>query len=376
MQKTNLEDQMTDEQVQKLGAKLDEMDTHSNKELLELDGEPNNQDIPDQEVYTQPVPGISDKEEFTEEDMREMGLSEDTIEDLKDVTVYKDDVPEVKLTKEDYVEAASNYMDLSNNDAMQLLDILVEYKRDPEGKYYDRLPKKVQDFADGIRLSSTSANMKMTKNSAARFVLSNITRDAEFGKVVDDYSNEMSGIMNDMHGEFQAIVQESFDDLFSNIEKIKDDNPEQAEVLQKFYDAFKNATTFELQLKWLDGGVTKKKINKWLTRYDNECFYFNRKVNSDVNKERGIKFSDIQTLVPTIKRARDGFTEIQIKQFIIVFLKSIEKMDLTDLTNLFYIYGVISAIDSFKYNNTFDSELGETLFGNITKVIQKIISLE
>ena len=112
-----------------------------------------------------------------------------------------------------------------------------------------------------------------------------------------------------------------------------------------------------------------------MTRFDDNCFYFNRKVNSDANRERGIKFADIRTLIPTIKKARDGFTEKQIKEFIIVFLKSIEKMDLTDTANLFYIYGVVSAIDSFRFNTDFDTELGKTLFGNITKVIQKIISL-
>ena len=364
---------LTNDQVSTIYNKLEEVDSNSNKEFLELDGEENNNDIPDEDIITDSsiFAGV---EEFTEDKMREMGLDEETINDLKDVEVDPKEIENVEVSNKDYLEAAATYFELTEDDAKILLNILFKYKNNPQGKYYDELPEKIKQFADGIRANSP-AEMKMTKNSSARFILSNITRDAQFGKLMDDYTNDMANVMNEMHGEFQAIIQESFDDLFSNIEKIKESNPEQAETLDKFYNSFKSATTFELQLEFIDRGVTKKKISKWMTRFDDNCFYFNRKVNSDANRERGIKFADIRTLIPTIKKARDGFTEKQIKEFIIVFLKSIEKMDLTDTANLFYIYGVVSAIDSFRFNTDFDTELGKTLFGNITKVIQKIISL-
>lgn len=364
---------LTNDQVSTIYNKLEEVDSNSNKEFLELDGEENNNDIPDEDIITDSsiFAGV---EEFTEDKMREMGLDEETINDLKDVEVDPKEIENVEVSNKDYLEAAATYFELTEDDAKILLNILFKYKNNPQGKYYDELPEKIKQFADGIRANSP-AEMKMTKNSSARFILSNITRDAQFGKLMDDYTNDMANVMNEMHGEFQAIIQESFDDLFSNIEKIKESNPEQAETLDKFYNSFKSATTFELQLDFIDRGVNKKKISKWMTRFDDNCFYFNRKVNSDANRERGIKFADIRTLIPTIKKARDGFTEKQIKEFIIVFLKSIEKMDLTDTANLFYIYGVVSAIDSFRFNTDFDTELGKTLFGNITKVIQKIISL-
>lgn len=363
-------DKLTDEQVIQIGEYLDKANTHSNKELLELDGEPNNQDIPDEELVTDSSlnPGL---QEFDENTMREMGLDEDTINDLKDVEVPPEEI-NVNPERKDYIEAMANYIDITEEDTIKLLNVITDYNNNPDGKYYDRLPLKAKELADGIRMSAPT---KMSRDSSARFILSNLVRDAQFGKLMDDYTNDMANVMNDMHSEFQAIIQESFDDLFSNIEKIKEANPDQAETLDRFYTSFKEATTFNKQLEYLDGGLTKKKLSKWTTRFNDQCFYFNKKVNSDTNKERGIKFADIRTLVPTIKKALNGFTDNQIKEFIVVFIKSVEKMDMEDVPNLFYIYGVVSAIDSFRFNNDFDTDLAKTLFGNITKVIQKINSL-
>lgn len=362
-------DTLTDNQVINIYDHLDKVNSHSNKELLELDGEENNNDIPDQELITDDTitPGITN---FGEAEMREMGLDEDVINDLKDVEVEPEDI-DVDPEKNDYIEAIANYTDLSEQDTVTLLNIIMDYNNNNDGKYYDRLPLKVKELADGIRMSSPT---KMPKDSSAKFILSNLVRDAQFGKLMDDYSHDMANVMNDMHGEFQAIIKESFDDLFSNIEKIKEANPDQAETLDRFYNSFTEATTFNKQLDYLDG-LSKKKLKKWTTRFNDQCFYFNKKVNSDANKERGIKFADIRTLVPTIKKALNGFTDNQIKEFIVVFIKSIEKMDMEDVPNLFYIYGVTSAIDSFRFNKDFDTDLGKTLFGNITKVIQKINSL-
>lgn len=376
-------DALTEEQVHDIYNKLDNMDTNSNKELLQLEGKPDNSDIHDQELVGDTnIVGVSD---ISEEDMRKMGLDEETINDLKDVKVDTNEINNVKVNSDDYLGVISDYMDISTNDAMILIGVLTEYRNNPNANnYFDKLPDKVKEFVNNIRINlkievdnPSKSNNAISKEKATKFVLDNIINDTTFGKVMDDYTVEMSGVMNDMHGEFQAIIQESFDDLFSNIEKLKDSHPEQAETLQKFYDSFKDASTFNRQLKFIeDGHLTKKKINKWLTRFDNDCFYFNKKVNSDVNNSRGIKFVKVESLVPTIKHALDGFTEKQIKQFIIVFIRSLYKMDMDDIANLFYIYGVISAIDSFRYNTNFDTDLGKTLFGNITKVIQKIISLD
>ena len=365
-------DALTDQQVIYIYNHLDKADTHSNKELLESD-DLDIDDIPDQTTDDALVKGVAD--EFTEKQMKELGLDDETIESLKDVEIDESSIKDVKPSSEDYLEAIANYVDISTEDSEQLLNILIDFDKDPNGKYYDRLPTKIKSFCDGIRMNAPE---KMSKNSSATFILTQFTHDAQFGKLMDDYTNDMANLTNEMHKEFRSIIQESFDDLFENIEKIKDNNPEHAEILQRFYDAFKGATTFQKQLDYLDGAVNKKKLNKWLDRFDNECFYFNKKVNSDVNKERGMKFADIRTLIPIVKTALNGFTEKQIKLFFLVFLKSVEKMDLDSVENLFYIYGVVSGIDSFRYNKAdeFDTEFGKTLFGNITKVIQKIISLD
>ena len=359
-------DTLTDQQVIDIYNHLDKADTHSNKELLESD-DLDIDDIPDQTTDDALVKGVAD--EFTEKQMKELGLDDETIESLKDVEIDESSIKDVKPSSEDYLEAIANYVDISTEDSEQLLNILIDFDKDPNGKYYDRLPTKIKSFCDGIRMNAPE---KMSKNSSATFILTQFTHDAQFGKLMDDYTKDMANLTNEMHKEFRSIIQESFDDLFENIEKIKDNNPEHAEILQRFYDAFKGATTFQKQLDYLDGPINKKKLNKWLDRFDNECFYFNKKVNATE-----IKLPNIENAYPIIKKALPGFTELQIKEFIITICKASYDLDVNKIEDLAYIYRAVENIFAFRVIDMvdFNSDFAKQVFGNVSVVIKKIINL-
>ena len=363
---------LSDEDIKKISDTLEEAGAATSKrDLLELEGEPNNSDINDMEELNEDSiqPGFT---EIDEEALKELGLDNETIEEIKnnpDAMNFDD----VEPSKENYLNAISSYIGLTDEDSMKLIEVIGEYRRNPKGKYYDMLPESAKKSVKDLKIN---IGRGATNDSVTRFLLNNFINDAQFEALLVGYQKDMSDVMSEMHNEFKSIVQESFDDLFSNIDKIKETNPDQAENLDKFYKSFKSATTFERQLNYIDNGLTRKKLNKWYNRFDDDAFYFNKRINTDANINRGIRFSDIRGCIPTIHRALDGFTERQIKEFILVFIRSIINDDFEDINTLFYIYGVISSIDSFKYSNDFDSDLGKELFGNIKKVIQKLNKLD
>ena len=346
---------LSDEEIKKISDTLEEAGAASSKrDLLELEGEPNNSDINDMEELDEDSiqPGFT---EVDEETLKELGLDDETIEEIKNNpdTMNFDDV---EPSKEHYLSAISSYIGLTDEDSMKLIEVIGEYRRNPKGKYYDMLPETAKKNVKDLR---TNIGRGATNDSVTRLLLNNFINDAQFEALLDGYQKDMSDVMSEMHNEFQGIIQESFDDLFSNIDKIKETNPEQAENLDRFYKSFKSATTFERQLNYINNGLTRKKLNKWYNRFDDDAFYFNKRINTDANINRGIRFSDIRECIPTIRRALDGFTERQIKEFILIFIRSIINDDFEDINTLFYIYGVISSINSFKYSHDFDSDLGK-----------------
>lgn len=368
-QKNNV---ISDEQVKKISDHLEKF--NSDKEIYKEIEENENTESELEVLEGSENLGLDSaiNSEFTEEDMRNLGLDEETIESLKDVDVCPEDLAKTEIKDNDYLDAFKEY-DIPDNEAMVLLELIQKFRmNDTTIKYYDELPPSVKRMADATRMSCP---YKMSKESSATFLIKNFINDAAFARVVDDYTNDMATLMNEMHLDFQNIIHESLDDMMKNIDKIKESNPEQAEKLEKLQNTYKDAISFNKQLEYLDGGISLKKLNKWANRFRDECFYFNKKVSSDANKASGIKFVDIGTLVPTIKNALNGFTELEIQRFIIVFIRSTINMDMNDINNTYYVYSAISSIDSFRFNSTFDTELGKELFENIAKVIRKINSL-
>ena len=325
-----MENTITDEQVSKLYNHLDKEETNSKKEKLE------------------------------EASKETENTNYNNIEKMKTKNLG---VP----IDDKYLDIFSEY-DINTEESRVLLSLIIEYKNDRNTKnIYDRLPAKVQLYVDNLRLSSPQ-KVKVSKENTAKFLLDSFINDIEFTDTIEQYNKEMNDLMLESNKEFQLIVQESTDNLFNNIDKLKETNPEKADELEAMKQAFIDSKTFNLQVEYLDNANIKK-LKKLSKRFNSECIYFNKSVN-----KTDIKIPDIRRIVPIINKALPEYSEDTIKIFAVVIIKSVSKYNVEENINqLAYIYKLINNIIIYEFADSFDGDENyKELFSNINKVLEKI----
>lgn len=363
MKEENVKTKLTEDQITKIYDKLEE-ENKIKEALIKAEKETEESNYTEVselqgEAIINPI--------CTSDQLKEMGLDDDTIEFLKDVKIGDKSLC-IDEAEDNYKEVFEEY-DISDEDGIKLLDAINKYKNTEEVDY-DTLPQKIKIIVDGLRITGEG---KISKNAATKVLLDSFINDAKFSKAVDSYNKEMNDLLLETDKVFGQLFKSSIDELYSDdyIDKLKEENPEQADQIQNIKNNFTKSREFKEQLDYLDH-VSDKKLNKFLNRYGSECGYFNTKFN---NNKYGIRVPKIEELYPIIKRARAGFTESQIKKFIIVIIKSCYKLDQNNINDLSYVYKMISNIYVYQYATVFDDDNTKELFENISNVIRKIINL-
>lgn len=295
----------------------------------------------------------------------------ETTEVIPGVDVIPSSITDDIEENENDIKSVLDSYDLDDESTVQMLNVIEEYKSGKQSSLYSRLPKKMQDMVNGIVLTETNGNVSPKqimpmRNTIAKMLIDDFINDAKISAVVDDFNKEMSSTINEMNIEYDNMLGDAIDSVFNKIEEIKNENPEQAERIESVKNAFDNAITFEKQLEFAKRNSSKK-FNKFLTRYTDDVYYFNKRVNSNTF---GVKVSNIEEIVPIIKYALPQYTEEDIKKFIICICRTMENID--EIAGISYEYKMISSIYKYKFTNI--DEKGEIIFGNISKVIDAILS--
>lgn len=293
-------------------------------------------------------------------------------EEIPGVSIIPENVADsIKETKKDIQEVLSEY-DLDDESIIQMLKIIDEYKAGNKSSLYLKLPKKIQNMVDGLIASEiddksiTMKELARYRNSTATMLIDSFISDAKISAAVDDFNSEMSSTIDEMNSEYDNMIGDAVDSVFNRIEEIRAEDPEQAKRIESIKSAFDSATTFEKQLEFAKH-ISANKFNKFLTRYKDDVYYFNKRVN---NNSIGVKVYDIDIIVPVIKYALPQYSEDDIKKFIICICRTIENID--DLNGIAYEYRMINSI--YKYKFVPIDEKGEIIFENISKVIDAILS--
>ena len=281
------------------------------------------------------------------------------------------DLNKIEETSSDIQSILDEY-GVSDDEVAEMINIIDEYKKGKTSNLYNRIPESFKKMADGLVMAENSVSISNIKelqafrNAAAKTLIDEFIHDAKFNKAIDDYNEEMATVIKDMNTEYDSILGGAIDDTFNRIEEIRSEDPETAKRIESIKNSFDTAITFEKQLE-VANTLTPKKLNKLMNRYNDEVFYFNKRVN---NNNIGVKVPNINDLLPAIKLALPQYTEDDIKKFIIVIVRSIIPMDITDLATISYIYKMIQSIYTYNFINIDDK--GEVIFGNISKVIEAI----
>ena len=292
-------------------------------------------------------------------------------EEIPGVNVIPANITETIEEDENDIKSVLDNYDLDDESAVQMLKIIDDYKAGDKSSLYLKFPKKMQEMVNGILMTETHGNINpkqisSMRNNIANMLIDSFINDAKISATVDEFNNELSGTVAEMNEEYDHMLTDAIDSTFNKIEEIRAEDPEQAKRIESVKNAFEDATTFEKQLEFAKH-TSSKKFNKLLTRYKDDVYYFNKKVNSNTI---GVKVSNIEEIVPVIKAALPQYTEEDIKKFVICICRTIKNTD--ELSEIAYEYRMIASI--YRYKFTTIDEKGEIIFENISKVIDAILS--
>lgn len=367
MKNEEVKNTLTNDEVSKIYETLDSKGENTNKEALEKAHEET-----ESTSYNNITPieskGIGTPQ-VDDETLKAAGLSDEYIKELKSL-------PDVDTTIN---ESENNYRDLfkeygiSDDDSVALFKIIMQYKNDGIAQgLYNKLPPTVKNLADGLIVVGKTESAKVSKDNAAKILIDSFIGDAKFSASIDEFNEEMNNLLISSTEEYKSLMNGYIESVYKDIDKIKTEDPEKAEALSKIKQAFEDAEIYAKESEWLDH-ISAKKLKKITQNsFDNECFYFNKKVNTTE-----IKLPDIRGAYPIIKKALPGYTELQIKEFIIAICKSSYNLDVNKIEDLAYIHRSIENIFAFRVLDkaVFESDLAKKVFGNISVVINKIINL-
>lgn len=359
---------LTEDQISKVYETLEEKSENSNKDKLE-EAKQETENSNYEEAKPMETQGVGTPQ-FDEEALREAGLSDEYIEELKNTPDIDMNVSE---GENDYKDAFKEY-GISDEDSIELLKIIMQYKNDGKSEgLYDKVPQSVKNLADGLVVVGKGESVKVSKDNATKVLIDSFINDAKFSKSIDEFNEEMNDLYIKTSEEYKYLMNEYIEGLYKDIDKIRVEDPEKAETLERIKLAFDNAGKFTRELEYLNHTSAKKLKKAVQNSYDNECFYFNKKVNAT-----DIKLPDIREMYPIIKKALPGFTELQIKEFIVTICKASYNLDVVNrIEDLAYIYRSVENIFAFRVIEMadFESDFAKEIFGNVSVVIKKIIDL-
>lgn len=293
------------------------------------------------------------------------------LEEIPGVDVLPANIAETINEDENDIKDVLGEYDLDDESTIQMLKLIDEYKAGEQSSLYSKLPEKMKTMVNGILMTETNGNINPKqitgmRNSIAKMLIDSFISDAKISAAVDEFNEEMHSTVHEMNSEYDNMMSDAIDSVFSRIEEIRSENPDQANRIESVKNAFDSATTFEKQLEFAKH-TSSNKFNKFLDRYKDNVFYFNKRVNSNT---AGVKVNNIEELLPIIKAALPQYTEEDIKKFIICICKTIENTD--ELAGIAYEYRMVASI--YKYKFVAIDDKGEIIFKNISKVIDAILS--
>lgn len=342
---------------------------------LELLGfESKEENIEAEDTFDNPTE-VKPSTEFGEKELREMGLDEETVQSLKDIPVDTSnlDPKNIKETKRNYLDVFKAY-DINDDDALKLMQMIDQYKNGKTTNLYDNLPIAIQKIADGLRMEAAGV-MKTSKDSAAKILLDNIINDAKFAKAIDEYQAEMSDLLLESDINFKKIIEGSINEVFDNIDKIREENPDVADKIVQIREAFNDAASFRRLYEYLDK-VKMKQFLKNVERFNYQCDYFDRKT---INK--------FDVRVPRISQATEILHSLlsdydlkEIKKFITLLIMSIQQTSMDDVVDVAYVYRLVGNICIYNFANAIslfkENQEAVKYFAVIEDLIKKINSKE
>lgn len=310
-----------------------------------------------------------------------------------DIFEVGDQEKETENVRARAIEEAKGNMDLSDEDAANLIDIMSKYQSDPNYPVYKNLPECMKDTIKQIAFQNQIPANKF--NQIARMFIDEMISDAAVKEAFVDLETSLNKALNvpsisDVYSDHIREVMEK--QIPETANRIREEAPEKAALLERIRDMFKKSYDFSLAMEEYESNT---RLRKALRRYDMEL-----KRSLDVfnfkNQNTKFKMNDVRELPEVLTKilitdkptefyvyGEDGesvldenhpllsmdITDVDIAKFCILITQSSASLNENNVAEASYMYYMMRNIISLKLANEAKTPFAAELISNICKTI-------
>ena len=310
-----------------------------------------------------------------------------------DIFEVGDKDAETKNVQEHVIAEAKDNMNLSDEDAANLIDIMSKYKNDPNYPIYKNLPEAMKNTIKQIAFQNNIPANKF--NQIARMFIDEMVNDAAVKEAFVDLETSLNKALNvpsisDVYSDHIRDVMEK--QIPETAERIRAEAPEKAALLEKIRDNFKKSYDFSFAMEMYESNT---RLRKALRRSGTEI---KRSLDSFnfMNQKTKFRMNDVRELPGVLSRilildkptefyvyGEDGesvpdenhpllhmdITGLDIEKFCILITQSCSGLNPEDVADASYMYYMMRNIISLKLANEAKTPFAAELISNICKTI-------
>ena len=309
--------------------------------------------------------------------------------DLDGDEIKKDE--DIQVSKDSVIDAAKETYDLSDEEAIKIIDLVSNIRKDPKYPVYNNLPDNIKNIVNDI--ASKNGIPVNQRNALARMILMEMMNDSELESSFIDLEKAINEALNipsimDLYTEHVKTVME--ENIPKMVEEIKDTDPDKAKMLSDVKDRFILSYSFDFAKEEY---MKNSRLRKAVRRYDVEL-----KRNLDsfnfMNDKSNFKMNDVKELpsvlnkilikdidpnkeMPTGTEHGPAFnkcletkvTDKDIAKFCVLITKSCENLNPRNILDAVYMYYMMKNIIMLKYTNEAKTTFAAELINNICDTI-------
>lgn len=272
---------------------------------------------------------------------------------------------------------------LSEEDTVIFLSVISKYKKNKNMHLYNELPDGVKSMIKNLADSEDIPFSITAYNQIAKFFVDEFISSAEMDEAYVDFEKSLNEALKmptiaDLYSEHtKTVMDEKIPEM---IERIKDEYPEKAALLQTIRDRFYQSTTLEKMAEHYKSNTrTRKLIRRDWDKPIRFCDEFNM-----INARSKFKMPDCRSIVPALNRVLlDEFnpdsrvdkmkiTEKDVNKFIVLFGRHCDGLDPLNVVDAAYMYYALKNITMLNLTNETKTSFAAELINNICDIIELI----
>ena len=296
-----------------------------------------------------------------------------------DLSIFDASEKDLEEAREDTMKknigAVSKSHNISDNEVMAILDLMIAYRKDKSINIYNRMPPGIKKQVTDLCIQNC-APMSYC-NTIAKMMIEEMISETEVDQTFIDFEKSLETAMKipslvdlyEEHMEDQINVK-----LPIMADAIENEDPEKAKMLRDVSDRFTWARTLEFAKKAFD---ENSRLRKLMRRDHSKYMKFAEALNF-ANRNTRFRMPDVTLTYPTLLKVitaeeDNDITEEEVQKFVTLIIKSCDNLNKDDTVDAAYIYYLFKNISMLSYAKTREESAADAFSVELISNIKSLI---